>query len=316
MSDLANKIADEFKIIGRNKYQYLKSFNFDEMDEFEMVDFREKNNYSVTEAIKQLDKYEKKNSINQKPTKEVEDYLKTVLHPIKQKKSTMTKEWLYNSFKQSYLKNEGTSFNDFNIVAGNGNDTKKINSDVINNIKPLIYYFIGDFENFKKCENLSKISEPSLDKGLLIIGGYGNGKTSIMRALEDVLKTTNVSFKGFTANEIVKIYEQANNPLDKAEFDRITSRGTRYFDDILTERQASNYGKQNLFKDIFEERYNKGRRTYISCNYLDENIEKGISKENLNMSLIQFGEKYGSRVYDRLFAMFNIIEFKGRSFRK
>ena len=132
-----------------------------------------------------------------------------------------------------------------------------------------------------------------------------------MRALERSFIGTSVAFKGYTTNELVGMYEGCETPFAKKDFnERIMHTGTRYFDDVLTERQANNYGKANLMKDILEERYNRKLRTYISCNY-DENhvgdIEKGLE---------QFGDRYGGRVYDRLFDMFNIIEFKGGSRRK
>jgi len=96
--------------------------------------------------------------------------------------------------------------------------------------------------------------------------------------------------------------------------------GDRYFDDIKTERHASNYGKVNLFKDILENRYNnrvqivkgvtKINKTFGTCNY------KEGYEGNTEVALEEFGEMYGGRIYDRLFEMFNIIEFKGKSFRK
>lgn len=295
MSAVEKIIQEEFKVIGRNKYNKLKSYDFDNMCAEEMVLFRQTHKISVAEAIKQIEKYEAKHLKNKKPSEQTISYFKNLLAPVKKQPEKMTKEWLYKRFIRCFRKNEGVYF--------------EANEDTIENLKPLIYYFIGDFKNFKECQNLSDLSKPHMRKGLLLIGGFGNGKTSIMRALESALKESNIAFKGFTTNEVVKIYEAASTPIEKKEFDRMMLNGVRYFDDVLTEREASNYGKSNLMKDILEERYNKNKRTYISCNHKDGNT-------NLNESLEQFGEKYGSRVYDRLFAMFNIIEFKGKSFRK
>lgn len=292
-----NKIIDDnFKIIGRHKYNKLKSYNFNEMTTEQMVEFRHRNKISVADAQKQIKKYESKNNLNQEQNEKSKEYFKKVREGKVEEKKEMTKEWLWNNFKLEFLKQNKVKYS-----------TNKIH---LENIKPLIYYFIGDFDNFNKCENLSKISEASLNKGLLIIGGYGNGKTSTMRAFEAVLKNTNIIFKGYSANELVTMYEGCQNPLDKKEFQRISVKGTRYFDDVLTERMASNYGKSNIIKDILEERYSKKLRTYISINH-----KEGFGQD-MNKSIEQIGEKYGSRVYDRIFDMFNIIEFKGSSFRK
>lgn len=294
----------EFETIGRNKYNHLKhqldNLNQDVVED--IVRFRELNNISVSEAESEILKYETKFLKSKEQGEKTKEYFKKILNPEVQKKKKMTKDWIYKEFKKAYRRNEGVNFL----------ETK----ETIENIKPLIYYFIGDFKNFKNCKNVSGLSVPDFRKGLLIIGEYGNGKTSILRAIEDVLKRTNVTFKGFSANELVKMYEQCNSAKDKSEFDRKVLRGVRYFDDVLTERQASNYGKSNIIKDIIEERYNKSMRTYISCNYKDFNGERKTGEHKLKESLKQFQTKYGNRVFDRIFAMFNIIEFKGGSFRK
>ena len=295
---LEDKIKEEFKVIGRHKYAKLKSYDFDKMTTDQMVQFKKQHHISVAEAEKQIKKFEEKNNFGKgNITEKGLRYLKNLANPepmLAPKK--MTKDWLYKDFAKVFKSQNNTSFS--------------INQESIENIKPLIYYFVGDFKNFKQCKNVSEISKPSLTKGLLIIGGYGNGKTTIMRALESCLKHSNVSFKGYTTNEVVTMYESCISPSEKAELNKNVLSGTRYFDDVLTERMASNYGKSNLLKDVIEERYNRKKRTYITCNYKDG------TNNNLKEGLSQFGEKYGSRVYDRLFEMFNVIEFTGKSFRK
>lgn len=129
-----------------------------------------------------------------------------------------------------------------------------------------------------------------------------------------------MSFKGYTANEVVGMFEKCNDDASKKDFERKMNFGSRYFDDIKTERIASNYGKVNIFKDIFETRYNNRiqtvndktiiNKTFATCNYKDG------YEGNLEVAVDEFLEKYGGRVYDRLFEMYNIIEFKGKSFRK
>lgn len=287
------------KIIGRRKYEALKQLNLDDPTEENIsrlnILFP---GVTVAEALRMIDDYENL-APNQIDKKSVQEYFQKIQNIGGQKRQIkpMTKEWLWNKFLKSFEKEEGRPF-DYS------------SKDSIENIKPLILYFIGDEEGFKKCSNLSQVSQPSIKKGLLLIGGYGCGKTSIMRSLEKSLITTNVRFRTYTANEIVTMFEACSSADEKEEFYRKTRSGTVYFDDILTEREASNYGKYDLFKEILEERCALRRRTYISCNYKDG------TKNDLNIGLSQFGERYGSRVYDRLFEMFNVIEFKGKSFRK
>lgn len=281
-------------IIGRRKYQALKGYDLLNMSQEELSQFNTIFNITVGEAIKQIEAYEALNKVDIDPK-----YLEKVRNPKKDRELVMIdKEFVWERFKKHYFESEGVRY-----------DTKS--ADSIQNLKALVSYFVGDIETFRKCPNVNLLSIPDLKKGLLIMGNYGNGKTSVMRALEKSFIGTNIAFKGYSANELVLMYEGCETPFAKADFTkRIMHSGTRYFDDVLTERQANNYGKANLLKDVIEERYSRRLRTYISCNYPDHaigNIEKGLE---------QFGEKYGSRVYDRLFDMFNIVEFTGKSYRK
>lgn len=286
------------KIIGRRKYEALKVLDLENLtdDTLEAFNLQFKN-LTVGEALKLIKDYESDKSNYIPNKKEIQEYWKRVYsEPEKKELPYMTKEWLWKMFTHNFLRNEKTEFSQ--------------DKNSLENIKPLVYYFIGDEDEFKKCANVSGISEPSLKKGLLIIGGYGNGKTSIMRAFEKSLLKTNIRFKGYTANEAVNMFEACTTPEEKDDFYRNMKRGTLYFDDVLTEREASNYGKSDLFKEILEERYNRRKRTYITCNYKDG------TNNDLKQGIEQFGQRYGSRVYDRIFDMFNIIEFKGKSFRK
>ena len=227
----------------------------------------------------------------------LKQYYKKMREPVVYKTQKMTKIWLLKHFKITYLQQYGVNYSQ--------------EKESVSNLMPLVYYFLGDLDKFKACENVkSEYSVPSLKKGLLIIGGFGNGKTSVMESFEVVLRHSNIPFKGFSANEIVTSYESLKSPQEKKDFMRMVNHGTRFFDDVKTERVASNYGKVELFKDIIETRCSNGSRTYITCNY------KSDSPGNLLAGLQEFGERYGGRVHDRLFEMFNIVEFYGKSFRK
>ncbi|MBL4703474.1 MAG: hypothetical protein JKY54_03075 [Flavobacteriales bacterium] len=295
-SKIETIITENFTVIGRHKYLKLKSYDFDEMTAEQMVQFRKVNKLSVDKAEKEILRYEEKNKLKEEDTEYQKEYLDKVRNPQESEKKIMTKDWLWRQFDNEFLKQNGVRYSREAVY--------------LDNVKPLIYYFLGDFDNFRTCKNVSLISKPSFDKGLLIIGGYGNGKTSTMKAFEAVLKNSNVTFKGYSANELVSMYEACENPSDKKQFKKDTELGTRYIDDVLTERMASNYGKSNIIKDIIEERYNKNKRTYISIN-----PKEGFSGST-EKAIEHLGEKYGARVYDRVFDMFNVIEFKGKSFRK
>jgi DNA replication protein DnaC len=186
----------------------------------------------------------------------------------------------------------------------------EVTNETIENLKPVMYYFLRD-EKFFDCERLTDKSKPSFDKGLLIMGGYGNGKSSIMLALHTVLQFhSELSFAHRDANDVVSDYEQCKDAQEKEMLWKPLTIGRCFFDDVKTEEVANNFGKKNLFKDILEIRYKNKALTHICCNYADG------QNGNIQAGLDEFGVKYGGRVYDRLKHMFNIIEFKGKSMRE
>ena len=192
--------------------------------------------------------------------------------------------------------------------------------------RTLCAYFLQK-NGFYKSPILNKKSVPNLEKGLVVIGNYGTGKTSIFNTFHLMffnafreginvkLKDENLinighfklNFGFHSSNEIVREFECLKSPEERNVFWKKYGNGMRYFDDLTTEHQASNFGKIELFKDILETRYSNKVRTFISLNYQGNSVEE---------TLDFLAEKYGERVYDRLFEMFNIIELKGKSFRE
>lgn len=224
-------------------------------------------------------------------------------------------EDFYNVFKSAFNFFNGKEFDEH----ANQGEGKML-------AKTLCLYFLNR-KSFLKSPLLNKKSAPSLEKGIMIIGDYGTGKTSIMKTFHDMISYSknnpigvkdiegtnqflgrySIGFGYHTANDVVKTFESINNPEEKQIFWRKMTSGTKYFDDVMTEATASNYGKIEVFKDIFEMRYMNSAKTLISLNY---------SGNSVDSTLDEVTNKYGPRVYDRIFEMFNIIELKGESLRK
>jgi DNA replication protein DnaC len=184
------------------------------------------------------------------------------------------------------------------------------NNETIANVKTLFYYFLKD-DKFFQCINLDKSSIPSFDKGLLIIGGFGIGKTAYMKVFEKCFDNFRpYRFKIFNTNDLVTMYEGCGNNNDKNAFSERMSSGRILFDDVNTEREANNFGKVDLLKEIIEKRYMANKLTHITCNYA-EGYDGDIEE-----TLLGYADRYGSRVHDRLFEMFNIITFSGKSLRR
>jgi DNA replication protein DnaC len=54
----------------------------------------------------------------------------------------------------------------------------------------------------------------------------------------------------------------------------------------------------------------RGKLTHATANY------KVGSENNVEKTIEFIGERYDSRVYDRIFEMFNIVIFSGKSMRR
>ncbi len=176
----------------------------------------------------------------------------------------------------------------------------------------LCYYFAGD-EKFFSSPILSNESKPSFEKGLLIVGGYGIGKTASLKQLSQLCAGTQSAFPVLSAAQVVYDYECNREPFERSQFVKKMSRGTKCFDDVKAEAISNNYGKRELFRDILEHRANQGAKTYMTCNYPD--ALKALQQKHPGMQPVEFAlneflKRYGSRVYDRLFSMCNIIECK------
>lgn len=215
-----------------------------------------------------------------------------------------------------------------------------LNEESIKNIEPIIKYFAFDASFFDSENSINrvgnKILEPSFKKGLLLIGNVGNGKTSVMNAIQYMIdfyfekaKTeiwdtygdwSRIKFNFKTCESLVSEYEFLKSGQEKEIFFSKYSKGNLFLDDIKREKDASNFGITNVIKSILEKRYNNQK------NYSEDKINKVRTFGSMNFhesypndidfAIQECGVRYGSHVYDRVFEMFNIIEFKGKSFRK
>jgi len=159
----------------------------------------------------------------------------------------------------------------------------------------LIQYFTNDpeFEN----------SGYSLKKGILIQGGVGCGKTTLLKLFTDnpkqsyVMSNCNLMASNFTKagySEIEKYFSPIKFPRDVFGF---TSRGV-CFDDLGTEKNKKYFGNEaNVMEEIILGWYNK----------FHNNSERIHITTNLSVSDIDI--LYGTRVRSRMREMFNVLEF-------
>lgn len=142
-----------------------------------------------------------------------------------------------------------------------------------------------------------------LRKGIMVFGDVGTGKSSSFDIIQNISKKhklTALWFPKRSANDVVTKY---NESLLKDVVIRDCSKGKMYFDDLGSEKEASNFGKEDIFVRILELRYDefkeKGTKTFLTTNFTIEDIKN----------------RYGIRIYDRFREMFNFLELSGESRR-
>ena len=142
------------------------------------------------------------------------------------------------------------------------------------------------------------------NKGILLSGPVGCGKTSLMKLLPhiaphktnyELVPTRNIVFnfntKGF---EVLEQYNDTKNYC---------------FDDLGVEPVGSHYAKEcNVMGEILLSRYDLfGQKVANNQQQITNNHGKTHLTTNLNAKELE--KRYGSRVRSRLRAMFNLISF-------
>lgn len=166
------------------------------------------------------------------------------------------------------------------------------------------------YENFVSATNSDK------QKGILIIGKVGVGKTAMMKIFQRLFKDTKTKFKWVCANEFKYLLDEYTNN----EIMSMYGRGCDvdlYIDDIgmSSSDDFKRYGNSiNIINEIIYERYelflDKGIRTHFSTN-LPTTVDKIKYPEVTSLV-----DVYGERIIDRLKQMCETIIIKGESLRK
>jgi DNA replication protein DnaC len=177
----------------------------------------------------------------------------------------------------------------------------------------LFEYFTGKEEFEKRDKNYS------LNKGLLVIGGVGSGKTTAFEVFQALSKGGGKYFQMVSSRHIIRDFRiDQDRVIDKYGRKSFKLKGgitgealdreqplTLYIDDLgLEETNAKTYGNEtNVIADILLDRYenfkNYNQKTYASSNLMPDELEK----------------LYGARMRDRFKEMMNLIIVKEKSFR-
>lgn len=138
------------------------------------------------------------------------------------------------------------------------------------------------------------------DKGLLIRGAIGSGKTFTMKVIQKWLSEQK-KFSFYRCQNIAEDFNKAgSNVLVEYNIEKEI-----LFDDLGAEEQGRFYGdKQEVFEKIILHRYDvyttTGHRTHFTTNFSNEQLQK----------------KYGARAYDRLKDLVNVVNFPVKESRR
>lgn len=154
----------------------------------------------------------------------------------------------------------------------------------------LCSYFIKDKENCKKFDI-------DLDKGLLLTGPVGCGKTSLMKLLHFLVPHQR-KYVVMPCRNIVFAF----NHLGYKTIEDYGESSFFCFDDMGVEPMGRHYGKDcNVIGEILLSRYDLFLETKL----------KTHATTNLNAEELE--ERYGNRVRSRMRELFNLIAFDERA---
>lgn len=204
-------------------------------------------------------------------------------------------------------------------IGEDGEPEFKIDDNNSTLIRALCYYHTGDtrFENFKDADR--KPLGWKLNKGIMLMGDVGTGKTTIMKLFEINKRQsyTTISCRkvagqfadtkgiGLGAHEILQVYSR-NTPNSYMDMTYFLQKERGYcFDDLGTEETKKNFGNEvDVMKEILLNRYDNKQATWNSTHI------------TTNLSADEIEGYYGARVRSRMREMFNMIILKGADRRK
>jgi len=150
-----------------------------------------------------------------------------------------------------------------------------------------------DDSTVAKVEKVVKWMYESRKRGLLLCGTLGNGKTTMLRAIKNLLGSKSV----YLESQAIYDYFRQNQ-----SFPEISADAVLLIDDLGVEPPTYNdFGEIRYpLTELLMRRYKGNLTTVIATNKTFE----------------QIGETYGDRLQDRMREMFAIIKYVEPSYRK
>ena len=164
-------------------------------------------------------------------------------------------------------------------------------------------FVLDDFTRHNISAAASCLTAENPKFGLIMCGTCGNGKTTLLNAIQSVANYLN-DFDYMEDNTGIQILDAKEVAIifkDAKAFDRIRKRDCLALEDIGRESaEILDYGNVlSPITDLLEYRYNAQLFTFITTNLTPKEIR----------------EKYGIRIADRFNEMMEVIVFENNSYR-
>lgn len=161
----------------------------------------------------------------------------------------------------------------------------------------LVIYFIQDYDYAKKLDL-------DLNKGILLTGPVGCGKTSLMKLLRFIVPHKK-PYKIIPCRNAVFSF----NHLGYKTIEDYGNDGFYCFDDLGVEPTGRHYGKDcNVMGEILLSRYD------LFCH--SERQRRIPTHATTNLNAQELESRYGNRVRSRMRQLFNLIAFDKNSIDK
>ena len=156
------------------------------------------------------------------------------------------------------------------------------------------------------------LGDPKGKFGFMMSGLYGNGKTTLMLAMcnlinylfDSVYSNERKSIRIKNAKDIARMAIDSNL---RPDYEKLYYEDMLAIDEVGEEpAELIHYGMvYTPIRDLLEERYARQKLTIITTNLV----------ENKKKQLFQITDHYGERVVDRLREMMKILPFHNKSYR-